>query len=140
MSTGTAFTGFDVTLAGPFAGAIDRVTEALKQQGFGVLTTIDVAQTLKTKLDVDVDPYTILGACNPGLAHRALQAAPEVGLLLPCNVTVRQTSDGVLVSIVDPEQMLAVAGEHPELSAVAGEAAEKLRKVAAQLRSSADAR
>lgn len=139
MSTGTAFTGFDVTLSAPFDRAIELVTEALKQEGFGVLTTIDVAQTLKTKLGVDVDPYTILGACNPGLAHRALQVAPEVGLLLPCNVTVRETGDGVAVSIVDPEQMLAVAGERPELTAVAGEAAEKLRRVAAQLRSAADA-
>lgn len=135
----TSLTGFDVELKGPYDQAIETVTAALKEEGFGVLTTIDVTQTLKAKLGVDVEPYTILGACNPGLAHRALQAAPQVGLLLPCNVTVRAHGGGILVSIVDPEQMLAVAGEHPELNAVASEAADKLRKVAAQLRSSADA-
>ncbi len=93
-----------------FDGAIERVTSALKDQGFGVLTTIDVKATLKKKIDVDHDPYVILGACNPPFAHQALAAEPDVGLLLPCNVIVRQTSAGVRVAFVDPEAMFAVVG------------------------------
>jgi uncharacterized protein (DUF302 family) len=90
--------------------AIDAVTAALAAQGFGVLTTIDVRATLKAKLGADVEDYTILGACNPALAHQALSADPEIGLLLPCNVTVRQAGGRTLVQAVDPAELLAMSG------------------------------
>jgi uncharacterized protein (DUF302 family) len=125
--------GFTVQLKTDFATAIQRVTDALKAEGFGVLTEIDVKETLKKKIDVDFRPYKILGACNPTLSHRALIAAPEVGLLLPCNVTVSQEGEGVIaVSIVDPIAMLGVV-KHPELESVANEARTKLERVAASL-------
>ena len=125
--------GFGTTLAVPFDEAIERTTEALKTEGFGVLTTIDVRQTLKEKLDIDFEPYVILGACNPQLAHRALQAEHELGLLLPCNVIVHEHAGMSVVSVVDPAQMLGVVGDNPELLAVAGEAGERLRRVVATL-------
>ncbi|MCU0509534.1 MAG: DUF302 domain-containing protein [Anaerolineae bacterium] len=113
--------------------ALNLVTEALKAEGFGVLTEIDVKATLKKKLDVDFRPYKILGACNPPLAHRALEAASEVGLLLPCNVTVQYVDDGVTeVSLVNPLAMLGVV-PNPALAAVAQDAAERLDRVAAAL-------
>lgn len=116
-----------------YDSAVQRVTEALKEEGFGVLTEIDVKSTLKKKMDVDFRPYVILGACNPPLAYRALQAAPEVGMLLPCNVTVAEEEGGnVLVSILDPMMMVEVVG-NPELETVAVEAEQRLRKVAATL-------
>lgn len=125
--------GFYVRLHTDFEAALARVTEALKAEGFGVLTEIDVKATMKQKLDVDFRPYRILGACNPPLAHRALTAAPEVGLLLPCNVTVQQTDAGVVdVALVDPVAMMAFAGT-PALEPVAREAREKLARVAASL-------
>lgn len=125
--------GLTVRLNTDFATAIQRVTNALKAEGFGVLTDIDVKETMKQKLDVDFRPYKILGACNPPLAHRALTAAPEVGLLLPCNVTVSQEKEGLVnVSIVDPLSMLGIV-EHPELEAVAQEARAKLERVAASV-------
>lgn len=129
--------GFARTLAVGFDEAIIRVTEALKAEGFGVLTTIDVRATMKTKLDVEFPPYTILGACNPPLAHRALSMDPDVGLLLPCNVVVRAlpAQDGELrtrVEAVDPESMLAVASS-AELAAVAHEARARLERVIAAL-------
>lgn len=125
--------GFTVRLQTDFATAIQRVTEALKVEGFGVLTEIDVKATMKNKLDVDFRPYKIFGACNPALAHRALTAAPEVGLLLPCNVTVSQEGEGLVnVSIVDPTAMLGVV-QRPNLEAVAQEARAKLERVAASL-------
>jgi uncharacterized protein (DUF302 family) len=106
-----------------------RVVEALKTEGFGVLTEIDVKDTFKKKLDVDFRPYKILGACNPSLAHRALTAAPDVGLLLPCNVTIAQMEDGrVQVAIVDPLAMMSgIADEH--LKPIAEEARERLNRV-----------
>jgi len=118
-----------------FASALARVTEALKAEGFGVLTEIDVQETLKKKLGVEFRPYKILGACNPPLAYRALSAAPEVGLLLPCNVVVAQVEDGVIeVSLVDPLAMLGVLA-YAELKPVAADAAARLDRVAASLQS-----
>lgn len=126
--------GYQVYLMGDFDAVVDRVTAALKEEGFGVLTEIDVKNTLKQKLDVDFRPYKILGACNPPLAHRALSAAPEIGLLLPCNVVVAQEEDGkVLVSLVDPISMMEVLPDRG-LEPVAAEAAERLQRVAESLR------
>ncbi len=134
MTTPTTSLGVTVRLKADFATAETRVSEALKAEGFGVLTEIDVKATLKKKLDVDFRPYKILGACNPPLAYRALQAAPEVGLLLPCNVTVSYVEDNVTdVSLVDPLTMLDVISQ-PDLQAVAAEARARLDRVAAALR------
>ena len=121
--------GFNVQLNTNFADAEARVTEALKAEGFGILTEIDVQTTLKKKIDVDFRPYKILGACNPPLAHRALTAVPEAGLLLPCNVTLSQNDEGTIdVSIIDPNMMLGV-GHFPALQPIAKEAAERLERV-----------
>jgi len=98
------------TVSCGFDEAIEKVTEALKEQGFGVLTTIDVSGTLKKKLGVDVPRQTILGACNPNYAHQALQMEPHLGVLLPCNVVVRETDAGVEVAAVDAKAMLGVVG------------------------------
>lgn len=126
--------GLAVKLSVNFETALTRVTEALKGEGFGILTEIDVKETMKKKLGVDLPPYKILGACNPSLAHQALSIAPEVGLLLPCNVTVRQLDDSASeVSIVDPLVMLGVIA-NPELKPVAEEARVRLWKVAAALK------
>ncbi len=126
--------GLSVRLHTDWDTALARVTAALKAEGFGVLTEIDVKETLKKKLDVDFRPYKILGACNPPLAYRALSAAPEVGLLLPCNVTVAQADDGTVdVALVDPLSMLGVL-PNPELKPVADEARARLERVAAALR------
>jgi len=113
--------GRSVLVEEPVPEAVQRVKEALAAQGFGTLTEIDVQATLKEKLDVEVAPYVILGACNPSLAHRALEAEPDVGLLLPCNVVVRTHGDRTLVSAVDP-QMIADFMDHPELRTIADEA------------------
>ncbi|MCW2667392.1 MAG: hypothetical protein JWN57_2354 [Frankiales bacterium] len=115
-----------------FADAVSRVRETLAEQGFGVLTEIDVQATMKAKLDVDVAPYLILGACNPPLAHQALAAAPEIGLLLPCNVTVRTDAGGTVVQAMDPQLMVDVV-DRPELQAVASQAAARLRAALAAL-------
>jgi uncharacterized protein (DUF302 family) len=125
--------GFGATLDIPFDEALERTRAALKTEGFGVLTTIDVRQTLREKLGVEFERYVILGACNPSLAHRALMAEHELGLLLPCNVIVHDQDGKSAVSIVDPVQMLGFAGGNEQLRAVALEAAEKLRRVAASL-------
>ena len=125
--------GFGCRVAAPMNETIERTTAALKEQGFGVLTTIDVQQTLKNKIGVDFQPYVILGACNPNLAHRALQAEKELGLLLPCNVIVYDNGDATsTVSIVDPAQMMSVV-ENPALAAVAEEAKARLTHVVAAL-------
>ncbi len=117
-----------------FEDAIEKVTKALGSEGFGVLTEIDVSATLKKKLDVDFRRYTILGACNPPLAHRALEAEPEIGLLLPCNVVVQEAGDGggVSVSLVDPMAMFGVV-ESAELASVAETVAVKLKNVLAHV-------
>ncbi len=121
--------GFRTTVPVRYEEAIPLVTEALKQEGFGVLTEIDVKATLKKKLDVDFKPYIILGACNPNLAYQGLQVEPELGLLLPCNVIVYDNGDGTsTVSIVDPIQMLGVVA-NPDLQPIADEANKRLRRV-----------
>lgn len=120
------------TVTGPFADAVERTRSALAEQGFGVLTEIDVQATMKAKLDVDMDPYLILGACNPPLAHRAITAQAIVGILLPCNVVVREADGSVVVEAVDPIAMLGVVDD-PALRDVASEAAERLGKAIAAL-------
>ncbi len=126
--------GLTVRLNTTYEAALVRVTEALKAEGFGVLTEIDVQATLKQKLGVDFRPYKILGACNPPLAHRALVTAPEVGLLLPCNVTVSLAADGLIdVSLVDPLGMLGVVA-NPALEPIAVEARARLERVATALK------
>jgi len=124
--------GFGTTVKLPYADALTRVKEALKAEGFGVLTEIDVQRTLRETLGVQMQPYTILGACNPPLAHRALQQEPEIGLLLPCNVVVRAEGDVTRVDIADPEAMLGIVG-NAELDAVAREAKQRLARVVAVL-------
>ena len=112
----------------PYEEAVEKVTAALKEEGFGVLTEIDVRATLKKKLDVDFPRYIILGACNPPLAHRALQEEHEIGALLPCNVIVYDDeAGGSVVSAVDPHAMLGVV-QKEELNAVADEVAERLQR------------
>lgn len=121
--------GLTAILQTNFETALERVAAALKTEGFGILTEIDVKETFKKKLDVEFRPYKILGACNPQLAYRSLSAAPEAGLLLPCNVTVSQGDDGtVLVSIVDPLTMMSVLPDGA-LQPVAQEARDRLERV-----------
>ncbi len=120
--------GFGKTVAHDFATALARVTEELGKEGFGVLTEIDVQATLKKKLGKDVAPYKILGACNPGFAHQVLELEPTVGLLLPCNVVVRQDAQGVQVEFMDPG-MMATLIDRPEVQAIAAEVRSRLRKV-----------
>ena len=121
-----------VRLEVPYEVAVEKVTAALKEEGFGVLTEIDVKATLKKKLDADFRKYAILGACNPPLAHRALSTELEIGLLLPCNVIVYEENGGSVVSIVDPLSMLGVV-QSPELQPVADEAGARLERVAKAL-------
>lgn len=128
--------GFGTTLNLPFADAIDRVTAVLKTEGFGVLSTIDVQKTLRDKIGAEFEPYVILGACNPNLAHQALQAEHELGLLLPCNVIVHEHDGGVAVSIIDPAQMLGFV-DNPALAPIADEAKVRLQRVVAALNESA---
>lgn len=125
--------GDRVDLAVSYEEGIDRVTTALKEEGFGVLTQIDVKETLNKKLGAEFRRYKILGACNPPLAHRALQAELEIGLLLPCNVIVYETDAGCTIGIVDPISMLGVV-DSPALKPVAEEARERLKRVADELR------
>ena len=117
--------GMRIRLAQPYAAVVPRVREALKEQGFGVLTEIDVRATLRQRLGEEIEDYLILGACNPPLAHRALQVDRQIGLLLPCNVVVRADGDGTIVEALDPQVMSDVSGR-PELKPVADEAARRL--------------
>ena len=110
-----------VVLSGPFSEVLDRVKEAFAAEGFGTLTEIDVQSTLKEKLDKDMGRYVIVGSCNPELASRALDAVPQVGVLLPCNVVVREAEDDVMVEAMDPGIMAAMT-DHQELVAIADEA------------------
>ena len=128
--------GMRTTLQTSFEQAIEKATQALKGEGFGVLTRIDVQTTLKEKINVDFRRYVILGACNPVLAHRALSANEDAGLLLPCNVTVQETGDGIIVTAVDPIQMLSILPDDPITRDVAQEAREKLARMISSLRSS----
>jgi len=121
--------GFFTTLNCGFDEAIEKTTAELQKEGFGVLTTIDVSGTLKKKLDVDRGRYTILGACNPGLANQAINAEPDIGLLLPCNVLVRAKEDGsVSVGFMDPAAVLTLV-DKPEVGTLAGEVRAKLMRV-----------
>lgn len=125
--------GFEIRLDKPYNEALEIVIAALKDEGFGVLTSIDIQTTLLEKLDIDFRPYIILGACNPPLAHRALSTESEVGLMLPCNVTVEANGQSEsIIRIANPEVMLEVGSlkENDELREVAREAREKLERVA----------
>jgi uncharacterized protein (DUF302 family) len=126
---------FQVILADPYEIAVEKVTTALKNEGFGVLTQIDVKATLKEKLDADFHPYIILGACNPPLAHKALLSDPQIGLLLPCNVTVQEIEDGSQVNIINPDAMLGIPpfSTDDRICDVAAEARTRLERVAAAL-------
>jgi uncharacterized protein (DUF302 family) len=116
-----------------FEDAIAKVTDALKEEGFGVLSDIDVSQTLKKKLDVDFKPYRILGACNPQFAHQALQAEDKIGTMLPCNVIVQQLNEGTVeVAAVDPVASMQ-AVDNPSLSGIAEEVRNKLQRVISSL-------
>ena len=126
--------GLRVLVPLPYEHAVERASAALKAEGFGVLTTIDVKQTLKQKLDREFRKYVILGACNPPLADRALHAELEIGLLLPCNVIVYETEPGrSMVAAMAPIAALDIVGENTELQGVAREADQRLRRALASL-------
>ena len=127
--------GFEVQVSDAPDAAIERVTEALKAEGFGVLTRIDIDTAFREKIGAEFRPYTILGACNPNLAHTALTSVPEVGLMLPCNVTVEEAEEGSTIRIMNPALMMQTGelGSSEVLREVAGDATEKLKRVAAAL-------
>lgn len=128
--------GFEVVVDQSYEQTMENITAALKAEGFGVLTRIDVQATMKEKLGVDFRPYAILGACNPSLAYRALSTDPLTGLLLPCNITVESTSDQhTIVRIADPLAMLSIGtlGENETLRQISSEAQTKLKRVAQSL-------
>jgi uncharacterized protein (DUF302 family) len=129
--------GLEVALRESFAAALTRTREALKAEGFGILTEVDLQQIFRDKLGQEFRPYVMLGACNPPLAYRALSSAPEVGLLLPCNVTVEARSDGgSLVRLVNPDLLLSAGrlADRPQIQEIAADARQRLERVAASLR------
>ncbi len=123
--------GTDVEMS--YEEAVEKVTEALKSEGFGVLTTIDVQKTLKEKIDVDRPRYVILGACNPQFAHQALEAEPDIGLLLPCNVVVYEQDGKTRVAAMDPEAALRLSG-NPDVEPMAREVRQRIERVIDKLR------
>jgi uncharacterized protein (DUF302 family) len=125
---------FSTTVAGSLDAVRERVSAALAAEGFGILTEIDVKATLKKKLDVDVGPYLILGACNPPFAHQALSADPSIGVLLPCNVVLREAGDTVTVEFMDPASVLTLV-ETEGVAEIAAEVGTKLQRVADSLNS-----
>ncbi len=126
--------GIRRAVAMPFEEALNKVKAALQEEGFGVLTEIDIKAKLKEKLGVDFKNYSILGACNPPLAYKALQAEPEIGLLLPCNVIVyEQNANSSVVAAIDPDSMISVVGDNPVVKEVTRDARRRLEKVIARL-------
>ena len=126
--------GFNIQVKGGFADAVQRVTEALKTEGFGVLTDIDVQATMKAKLGIDGKPYRILGACNPPLAHKAISADPDIGLLLPCNVVVREDAQGkIIVGFMDPIAVMKLT-DNPGITDIAKDVRARLERVRDQLK------
>ena len=127
---------YEIRLETSYDDSLERVINALKEEGFGVLTRIDVHDAFKQKLGVDFRNYSILGACNPALAHKALSSRPDAGLMLPCNVVVEETEGGTLVRIVDPAAMMQAGGlaGDPVLEEVGGEAEVRLKRVAEALK------
>ena len=127
---------YEVTIDTPYADALPSVIEALKEEGFGVLTRIDVHDAFREKLGVDFRNYSILGACNPTLAHKALSSRPDAGIMLPCNVIVEESEGGTLVRIVDPAAMMQAGGlaGDPVLQEVGAEAETRLKRVAEALK------
>ncbi len=124
---------FSTNLIGDMSTVEQQVTNALKEEGFGILTEIDVQSTLKEKLGIDQRPYKILGACNPSLAHQALQAEPDIGLLLPCNVVVREEEDAsITVAFMDPEAVLTLVNRE-DVAELAKEVKSRLERVKQQL-------
>ena len=124
---------FGKTVEMKYEQALERVTQELAKEGFGILTEIDVAATLKKKLGEDIPPYKILGACNPQFAHRALKVEPQIGALLPCNVVVRNDHAGLtIVEIMDPLAVLQLTGR-PEIAEIAGEVRNRLERVLAAI-------